>query len=202
MKIERILRVVWMSILLGIAMEIALLMTASGMRAVPGIKLIVADLAQKVSWSLIVCAGLAAGTAVSRARGPMMGLAGLVSAPAAFYAAKALHKSTLEALGAAVGAGGPPSALTVAVLKAVEYAWLGVALSWLGTRTTRPKHYGILGFLTGAVFAGIIYGIQVTQSATPPPDAALLSRAVNEILFPIGCSLVLFAATTLQRPKI
>ncbi len=46
-----------------------------------GLKPFVADLVRNVTWSVFVCAGLAVGTAVVRARAPVMGLLGLVSGP-------------------------------------------------------------------------------------------------------------------------
>jgi len=37
---------------------------------------------------------------------------------------------------------------------------------------------------------------------SPLPVAALVARGVNEILFPVGCSLVLFTAETLGKRTI
>jgi hypothetical protein len=37
------------------------------------------------------------------------------------------------------------------------------------------------------------------MSPETPATTALLSQGVNEILFPVGCSLVLFAATALGK---
>ena len=191
----KILKVAWLSVLLGIGMELLLLAVAAGAGTVPAVKPIVADLVQKVSWSLFVCAGLACGTAASKTREAAMGLAGMITAPAAFQAARALHKSTLEALAIAGPAGGVPSPLTLAFLKAVEYGCLGIALGAIEKRGVGAKVYGLVGLVTGLVFAGIVVGLVVTSSPKPPAAAALVSRAVNELAFPIGCSLVLFATT-------
>ena len=61
-------RVAWLAILLGIAMEALLLLFTAGFEILPGLGPMVAELIGKVSWSAIVCAGLALGTAASKAR--------------------------------------------------------------------------------------------------------------------------------------
>lgn len=81
MSVEKVLRVAWWSILLGLGMELLLLLAAAGMGAVPGIKPIVADLVQKVSWSFIVCVGLAMGSGMTKNQGVMTGVAGAIAAP-------------------------------------------------------------------------------------------------------------------------
>src|SRR5918995_2567052 len=73
-------RVAWLAILLGFAMEALLLLFTAGFEILPGLGPMVAELIGKVSWSAIVCAGLALGTAVSKARAPFMGLLGFLFA--------------------------------------------------------------------------------------------------------------------------
>jgi hypothetical protein len=53
------------------------------------------------------------------------------------------------------------------------------------------------GLLVGLVFGGTIVGITYQMSPEPLATGALVSRGANEILFPVGCSLVLFAATAM-----
>jgi hypothetical protein len=55
------------------------------------------------------------------------------------------------------------------------------------------------GLLVGLVFGGTIVGLTYQMSPEPPVTAALVSRGANEILFPVGCSLVLFAATAMGQ---
>ncbi|MBA3839628.1 MAG: hypothetical protein H0X55_04930 [Thermoleophilaceae bacterium] len=78
-----------------------------------------------------MCGGLALGTAVSKLRAPVMGLLGLVSAPAAFNVARSLHDGTAAALDVPSAAGGA-SVLLVAILKGVEYGCLGALIGWIG----------------------------------------------------------------------
>ncbi len=51
---------------------------------------------------------------------------------------------------------------------------------------------------------GIIFGsaiIAYTQATAPVPLGTedLVSRGINEIIFPVGCSLVLFTATAMGK---
>ena len=198
----KILKVAWLAVLLGVGMELLLLLAASTMGTLPGLKPIIADLVQKVSWSLVVCAGLACGTAAAKAPEAGMGAAGFIAAPVGFQAARALHKSTLEALAlAGPAAAGVPAPLTLALIKAVEYGCLGVALAVIGKRATTAKSYALTGLATGLVFGGLIIGLTVALSAKTPAAPTLMAKAINEIVFPVGCSLVLFATTAIGKSK-
>ncbi len=107
------LKVAWLSICLGIGMEILLLIAAAGFGAFSAVKVIVVDLVQKISWSFIVCTGLA----------------------------------------------------------------------------------------LGVIFGGLVLFLTVHGAPKPPAAVSLLSKGINEVLFPVGCSLVLFSATALSRRK-
>jgi hypothetical protein len=76
-----LLRVAWLAILLGLAMEGLLLLLTGGFGEVLGLRSAVADLVKNVSWSVFVCAGLAVGTTLSKIRVPAMGLLGFLAAP-------------------------------------------------------------------------------------------------------------------------
>ena len=115
--------------------EILLLVLGGALEEVLGVRPLVADLVRSISWSVFVCVGLAVGTAVAKARVPLMGSMGLPSAPLAFEASRVMHKGTLEAL-AATGeiASGGFSTLLVALIKGLEYGCLGLAIGWVGAR--------------------------------------------------------------------
>src|SRR3712207_5279392 len=91
------LRAAWLAILLGFAMEALLLLVTAGFGIFPGLKPVVAALISQVSWSTLVCAGLALGTAVSKARAPVMGLLGLLAAPLALGVSRSLHQGAVKA---------------------------------------------------------------------------------------------------------
>jgi hypothetical protein len=191
-------RAAWLAILLGFAMEALLLLFTAGFGIFAGLKPVAADLVRQVSWSTIVCVGLALGTAVSKARAPLMGVLGLLAAPAAFTVSRSLHQGavkTLEIAGSGVDA---PPVLVLAVLKAVEYACLGLAIGWIGRRAWGGLSAHVAtGLLVGLVFGGTIVALTYQMSPEPLATTALVSRGANEILFPVGCSLVLFAATAM-----
>src|SRR5690348_4050321 len=84
-----VLRVAWLSIGLGLALEILLLVLAAYTdTAGTTPKPFLSDLAQKISWSFIVCVGLAFGSTAAKGREKTMGLLGLMSAPVGFAAAR------------------------------------------------------------------------------------------------------------------
>jgi hypothetical protein len=189
--------VAWLAIALGIAMEGLLLLLGAGLGKSLGLGSIVADLVKNVSWSVFVCCGLAVGTAVAKARVPVMGLLGLLAAPTAFEVSRALHKGTLEAMATTGGGGEALSPVLVGIIKGVEYGCLGLAIAWVGQRPWggAAAHVAV-GLLVGLVFGGTI--VALTMGSTPPPPPAdVLPVGVNEVLFPIGCSLVLFSAGAL-----
>ena len=193
-------RVAWLAILLGFAMEALLLLFTAGFGIFPGLRPVAADLVRQVSWSTIVCAGLALGTAVSKARAPLMGVLGLLAAPVAFTISRSLHQGAVKTLEIAGSGADAPPVLLLAVLKAVEYACLGLAIGWLGRRAWGGLSAHLAtGLLVGLVFGGTIVALTYQMSPEPPVTAALVSRGANEILFPVGCSLVLFAATAIGK---
>jgi hypothetical protein len=197
-----IFNVSWMAIVLGLAMQGLILGLQAAAGKVPGASHAAADLVQKVSWSFLVCAGLASGSAASRLRGAAMGLAGLLSAPLAFAAARSLHKSAQQAL-SIIGTGSAASPVVLALVKAVEYGCLGVLLARLARRPgAGARAHGLAGLAVGVVFGGWILWILVhaaSGAGKPLPALAVASAAVNEILFPVGCSLVIHSAHSLGR---
>ena len=67
-----------------------------------------------------------------------------------------------------------------------------------GYRLGKSTPLGRSGCTRSLVFGGII--VTLTMGSTPPPPAAeALSVGVNEVIFPIGCSLILFSAGALGK---
>src|SRR2546422_606151 len=56
-----LLHVGWLAVLLGLVMEVILVALAAGFGTLKGANPILADVVQKVSWSVVVCTGLAVG---------------------------------------------------------------------------------------------------------------------------------------------
>ncbi len=152
--------------------------------------------------SVFVCVGLAVGTAIAKtakARAAATGLMGMFSAPLAFEVARIFHKGTLEALGAYSVSSADFSPLLIALIKGVEYGCLGLAVGWVGTRPWGGVvAHAAVGLAVGLVFGGTT--LTLTLLSTPQLAAAdILSLGVNELLFPVGCSMVLFSAGALGK---
>jgi len=191
--------VAWLAILLGLAMEFLLVFASSFGGALGGLGPLVADLVKNVSWSVFVCVGLAVGTAAVEARSSVMCFLGLISAPLAFAISRALHKGALQALEIdAIGAE-DLSPLLVVAIKGLEYGCLGLGVGWVSQR----RWGGALAHVAVGLLVGLVFGgaeIALAAGTTPPPPAAdLFSEGVNEVLFPVGCALVLFSATVLGK---
>jgi hypothetical protein len=197
-----LMRAAWLAILLGFVMEALLLLFAAGFGFLPGFESIVSDLAGKVTWSTLVCAGLALGTAASKARAPLMGLFGLLAAPFAFHVSRALQQGvakTIEEVAAGVSVESQPL-LILALLKAVEYGCLGVTIGWVGGRTWGGAlAHAAAGLAVGILFGSAIVSFMYWTAPEPLTTAELFSRSINEVLFPVGCSLVLYTATALGK---
>jgi hypothetical protein len=198
--VTTVLHVAWLAILLGLAMEGLLLLLAAGFGIFPSLKEIVADLVRQSSWSLVVCVGLSLGTAASKLRAQLMGLLGLLAAPVAFSAARSLHEGTKKTLDIAGSASAVSFLiLPLALLKGVEYGCLGLAIGWVGRRTWGVVAHMAVGLVVGLLFWGLILALTYWGSPSPPSTVELISLGLNEVLFPVGCSLVLFSAEALGK---
>jgi predicted phage tail protein len=57
----------------------------------------------------------------------------------------------------------------------------------------------VVGLVVGLLFGGAIVGFTYWTAPEPLATADLFSRGLNEVLFPVGCSLVLYTATALGK---
>ena len=194
---RRLLIVAWMSIILGLAVELLLVIVAAVFGTAGDAKPFVADAAQKVSWSVMVCAGLTLGTAARPSiRAESMAILRLLSAPTAFIVAKMIHRAVSQGLGLEVAFESSP--VYVVVLKAFEYGSLGFAAGWLSTKAWASIWtHAALGLITGMIFGGALVGYTLTTLSSVPPAAHLVGVAVNELIYPAGCAVILYAAGTL-----
>lgn len=198
----RLLRVAWLAILLGLAMELLLLLVATSFGNLIGfLGGFTADLVQNVTWSVVVCLGIAVGTAVARAQIPLMGILGMLSAPLALEVSRAFHKGAQQALLIVDSAPvGEPSPVLIALVKGIEYGCLGLLVAWLWRRPWGGMlaHVGV-GLLVGGIFGGVVLALVYEAAPQAPATAFLVSRGVNEIIFPVGCALVLYSAGAMGR---
>jgi hypothetical protein len=193
-----LLRVAWLAILLGLLLQLAVLLVAAGFGTAPSPGPLLADTLKTVSWSLLVCVGVALGRVAAKGRIPLEGVTGLLAAPLALTAANTVQKGVAEAVNAA-GVPAGPAPLWVLAIKAVEYACLGLALNWVGQRAWHSAlgHLAV-GLMVGAVFGGMFLTVVVQSAPTPLPAPSLVAKGLNELLFPVGCALVVFIAEVLR----
>lgn len=181
---------VWMAIALGLALQVLVLAAKLGVGAkVAGAQAFV-DIAGGVTWSLIVCAGVAIGAVAARNASAAMGALGLICAPLAFAAAKGVQRGLqwvagqpAEKIGALV--------LQTGLAKTAEYALLGFMLGRLiHTERSTPGNHAMLGLAFGIAFAAIILALNYVHGPVPTPKA--VGVTLNELVFPIGCSMVIY----------
>lgn len=185
--IPRLLRVAWMGVLLGLIIEVVLLLVLGLAGKMPPLFTIAADTAQKVTWSTLICAALAAAQTLGKVRALGMVTAGLLGAPIAFMLARSAHKAVNAALGAepATQAATP---WLLAGLKGAEYAVLGLLLIWLAKRARGAGAHALTGIAVGLVFVGALTWLLPVEGGLQPA----LMRAINEVLHPMGCALVIY----------
>jgi Family of unknown function (DUF5317) len=193
-----LLRVAWLAILLGLGLQLALLLAAAGLGTFAGLRPLVAEAARSVGWSVLVCTGIAVGRVAAKGRPPRMGIAGLLAAPLALIVANTIQKGIAAALDVHPAAGTAP--LWVLALKAAEYGCLAAALGWIGRRAwAGAAAHAAAGLLAGIVFGGAALTVVAQSAPTPLSPATLMVKGVNELVFPVGCALVVFAAEVLGK---
>jgi hypothetical protein len=193
-----LLRVAWLAILLGLLLQLVLLLAGAGFGSFAGLRPLVAETARNVGWSVLVCTGVAVGRVAAKGRPPLMGIAGLLAAPLALTVANTIQKGIAAAL-SIPGAAGTAS-LWVLALKAAEYGCLAAALGWIGRQAwAGAPAYGAAGLLAGIVFGGAVLTVVAQSAPIPLSPAALMVKGVNELVFPVGCALVIFAAEVLGK---
>lgn len=200
--LPRLLKAVWLSILLGIFIQLIVMLVAS---AWP--KNLLAETAQKVSWSVLVCSALAIGNALAKARSLLVGLVGLLAAPAAFHAARTIQKSLAQGAAGST-AGGVPTPTELAIAKAIQYAIFGACIAWASRKGKLSLHV-LVGVAAGLAMA-IYLSARLHYGNDPAVELAkILPRSINELIFPIGCAFVLWTTAevgkriaTAQAPAI
>ncbi len=175
-----------MGVLLGLAIESLVLLALGLAGKLPPPLTIAADTMQKVTWSTLVCAALAAAQTLLRAQALGMAAAGLLGAPVALLLARSMHKAVNAALDAA------PAAQTatpwlLAGTKGVEYALLGLLLIRLAKRSRGLAAHAGVGAGLGLAFFCALAWLMPLDGFQPQ-----LMRAINEVLHPMGCALVIY----------
>lgn len=196
---RRTVRVAGWSVALGIALEVAQLALVAYEASLPGAARIVAETLGKVTWSAIVCLSISCGLAAGKARPQAMALLGLLSAPAAFAIARSVHKGVGSALSVAPGASEPLSPFLLAGIKALEYGVFGLVVARISRRPSIAlgRHLAA-GLAIGAVAAAVVTAL-VLRARPDTSASAIATRAVGEVLFPVGCAAVVYVTERAAR---
>ncbi len=199
--LRRLATVAWLAILLGLGIQGLIVAAKTFFGTAPGASQAVVDFAHGITWSFFVCAGIGLGTTLARARSAIGGMIGAVSAPVSM----GLAKGSQKVMGSAMGLADKPailSFLTVGSLRALEYGFLGWMLARLASRNeSRASRFIATGATAGLVFGGGITYLTIQAAGANGGMAAaqMITTALNEMVFPIGCSFVVWIALTLGQ---
>jgi hypothetical protein len=189
-----VLHVCWLSIFVGLVIQLSLLAVSVAFGRFPKLNPLIVDFAQRIAWSTIVCASISVAMAASKLPVSLKGISGVLSASVAFKIARSVQKGVGAALGAAPAVVKGPSPLVLGIIKAVEYGCLAAILAWMVKRKHRgAKAHAAIGLTMGIFFGAIVLGYTYWTNIKLFTAADATSRGLNEIFFPVGCSLVLFA---------
>lgn len=192
----KLLRVAGLGTLLGVAMEASFLFLSLAVGAASALAPAVADFARGVSWSVFVCVGLAAAMGFAKGRLPFAGVGGFVAAPVAFEGSRIVHTGVVAALAASSLGAGDGYPVAISVVKGLEYGFLALAIGWVASRPWG----GALAHAAAGLVAGVLFGGALSYIAAGSGTSGfdLFSVGLNELLFPIGCAMVLFLSDALE----
>ena len=175
-------RVGWLSLLVGFCLEVLLQFVTISFGKTPNWKDFLGSLVQKEVWAFLVCLSL---VIVQPQRFAMM-LMGLVFAPISWLSASTLRQLIKKPLGIAGTSSLAMSTVWVALLRGAEYAVLATLLVMLLNRKGRKRDYLLTGGMIGAAFGA--FNLLILNQ--PAGMGQVVASSLNEILFPMACSLV------------
>lgn len=200
---RKLLHVAWMSIALGVVLQLLVLLVQ---QAWPASAL--AELTGKITWSVVVCSAIAVGTAAGKAAPAAAGVLGLLGAPAAINLAWTTQKAVAAAIVTAPATAAAtftvlpaPGGVELTIAKAVQYALFGFFIAKVNARPRASLGlHAAVGFTAGLLLTVYVL-VRTLSVASPGSDhlAILMARLINELAFPIGCSVVVWGATALAK---
>lgn len=190
------LEAAWLAVFLGLTVQALIVIAKLLAGGTQSPLAFAASVGQGITWSVLVCGGVAIGS-VARVKSLAMGLLGLVSGPLAWGLAKGVQKALQALMGLPVDKVDSFFYLITSI-KGAEYAVLGAALGFLAGRArTRLATFAGTGLATGLVFGTIAIALNLNHAKMQLP--ALVGLGVNELVFPVGCSLVIYAVHRLRN---
>ena len=77
---------------------------------------------------------------------------------------------------------------------------LTAALGWIGRRAWAvASAHAAAGLVAGVIFGAGILVLTMQAAPKPLPAGGLVAKGVNELLFPIGCAMVVFFSEVLGK---
>jgi hypothetical protein len=200
--VRRIALIALLSVALGFGIQgLILAVRIAGGQSVGAVG-VALTLAQGVTWSVLVCIGVGIATSISKARPMLAGLMSFLVAPLALAIAKSVQKMVAGLL-TAVEQQAALSLSFASSVKALEYGLLGWLLARLAQRgeLSAASYFGT-GAAIGAFFGGTVawlsYQAAIAKGMQMGP-AQIGASLINEVVFPVGCALVVYAAQLVAR---
>lgn len=193
----RALHIAWMAVALGLVAEGVLLALNLLVGHEPTALAVSVSALSRVSWSVIVCFGLAVCAAIPRVAVPATGLAGLLLATTVTVVTRAMQHLLMEALAGVAGAFPVGLVLGLSAIRGLEYGTLGVLVALMERRQS-----GFLSSLAAGAGVGALFGaaaVGLNAAVVGPPAIDLAVAFVNELLVPTGCAVALYGAGRLSR---
>ena len=187
-----------MTIALGIIIQIVQFVLATVLDKDSSIKIFIADFSNKLAWTYVVCASIALAAAITK-NSAKTGLAGLVAAPVGLYLATIVHKAVLKELAVSTVAEGGAFVLVPVIIKAIEYAILGIVFAYLRKNQKSLFQFMFTGFAAGVFFGTCQVVYKFSGLLQPLSIANILSMGLNELIIPVGCSIIIFASEILSK---
>ncbi|MCE5290387.1 MAG: hypothetical protein LLG14_14265 [Nocardiaceae bacterium] len=187
--------IVALAIVLGLAIQLAMIVTrAIGADSIDNV---LSETVGNVSWSVIVCFGVTAGTTIRKSTAPVAAAIAFVCAPIALGVAKGAQRGVNELSGVEPEAM-TSSLLLIAAVKAVQYGFLAFMLNRLSGRgVDQLLTYMAVGAGAGATFGLLNVLIRSLTSSLTVSDLAPI--AINELLFPMGCAIAVYVAASVAK---
>lgn len=186
------------AVTLGIGLQLTLLASRYWATGMPVAAKAISEFGAGLSWAAIVCSGVALGIGASRHRAAIMGWLGLLCAPTAFALAKGVQRGVETMMTGSATTKLNALLLQIGVIKTIEYGLLALLLAWLiehGKST--PWRHAAAGLGFGLLGGSAVLVLEIRHATAPLPIGKLLGLGINEVLFPVGCAMVIYAVARL-----
>lgn len=197
-------RAAWLSVGLGLLVEVLVVIALFTFDELGEAASVIADGFQRITWPILVCVALAFAQTMNKVVGGSaaraMGVVGLLAAPLAITLTRIAQKGIGSTLGAADSGLAIDAILVLSLLRAAQYGALGATLGRLQDRgKTSVRLYVLAGLAAGVVFGGATLLVSALMNDGPESTGKLVAGAVNELVVPVGCALILFATNALAE---